>query len=716
MKAVILAAGINYEIGQAENGLPVCMLPIGEETIIQRQIRLLSEMGFDESDISVVTGYGKEKLCLPKRVKSVDNAEYASTHNSYSLYLGLKDINEDVIVLDGDIIFEPSVIAETMNNTGNLLIAIEANIGYGKTGIATDKDGNVTDVGKHIAGSLTYGNIFKLKSEDIPIVMARLAKQEYRKEWYTVPFMGLLNKLQFSTVTVDTPIYEINSLTDYFHVKKVLGIEKKLIMVAGASGFLGKKVYNILRRSHNVIGTCGHPNKESSLDVVNVLDRKTLDAYVSIHRPSIIINAIGMADPDDCKRDRQAAEAINVESVRNLLGVSRKYSVKLIHISTDYIFDGKKDYEYGKEEEYSPINYYGETKAEAEKLVKGYNNSLIIRVPLLYGYNDENDKETFPIKVLNALKESRRVYADNVQIRYPALIDEVAFGIEKSIERTGVLHVSSTRGVTKYGWAKCIAELYGYAPGLIEEKNGADAERPKHVKLRLDEGDIELSDFIKGTKILRKQMGCIFRLIYKSNPVESVYERNVGEFRMSLGKELCDAVPTEVIETLDCVVPVPASGMYYAMGFSERSGVPYIQALSKNDKQTRSFQISDIAKREKVISDKIYPIRELITGKKLAIVDEAIFTGTTLRLVCDMLHACGVAKIYICIPTPIAKRECHQYVMPDRGFLFNSPEGMDLEEYFKADGVYFQSEELFIKNIGHIENVCSECFVRAQGD
>ncbi len=716
MKAIILAAGINYEIAQSENGIPVCMLKIGKETIIQRQIRLLLEAGFEESDICVVTGYGVERLSLPRTIKRIHNKDYASTHNSYSLYLGLKAINEDVIVLDGDIIFDLSVVTELINIAGNCLIAIEANIGYGKTGISVDKDGNVIDIGKHIAGSLTYGNIFKLKGGDIPFVTSHLANQKYWKEWYTVPFADIHSKLHFSTIVVDTPIYEVNSLTDYFHVKKVLGIEKRLIMVAGASGFLGRKVYNILRRSHNVIGTCGHPNTGSSLDVVNVLDKKTLEAYVSIHRPSIIINAVGMADPDECKRDRQAAAAINIESVRNLLEISRKYSVKFVHISTDYIFDGKKDGEYDKDEQYSPVNYYGETKAEAEKLVKSFNNSLIIRVPLLYGYNDENDKETFPIKVIQTLKEGKKVYADNVQIRYPALIDEVALAIEKSMDRTGVLHVSSTKGVTKYGWAKCIAEIYGYATGLIEERNGADAERPKHVKLRLDEGDIELSDFKRGTEILRKQMGCIFRLIYKSNPIESVYKRNVGMFRLSLGRKLCNAVPPEVIEKLDCVVPVPASGMYYAMGFSEQSGVPYIQALSKNDSHMRSFQISDIAKREKVISDKIYPIRELIAGKKIALIDEAIFTGTTLRLVCDMLHACGVAQIYICIPTPIAKHECHQYVMPDRGFIFNSPEGMDLEDYFKADGVYCQSEEVFLQNIGRIENVCSECFVRAEGD
>ncbi len=158
------------------------------------------------------------------------------------------------------------------------------------------------------------------------------------------------------------------------------------------------------------------------------------------------------------------------------------------------------------------------------------------------------------------------------------------------------------------------------------------------------------------------------------------------------------------------MVPVPTSGLYYAMGLAEKIKVPYMQSLIKPDSKTRSFQIADLALREKVIQDKIFAIPELLKGKTVAIVDEAIFTGITLRVVCDMVRACDAKKIYICIPTPVCKNICKQYVQPERSPLNQRYNNISFKEYFKVEGVFFQRYELFLNSISEIENICCECF------
>ena len=76
----------------------------------------------------------------------------------------------------------------------------------------------------------------------------------------------------------------------------------------------------------------------------------------------------------------------------------------------------------------------------------------------------------------------------------------------------------------------------------------------------------------------------------------------------------------------------------------------------------------------------------------MAIIDEAIFTGITLKVVCDMLKACSVGKMSIFIPTPLCRHRCAQYVQPDRMLLAEEMDKEDIKRYFGADELYFQSE------------------------
>ena len=711
MKAVILAAGRNEEIAPFIGDFPKCMLGLDGETVIGRQIRILKNCGIRESDIVVVVGYKKEKIAVNDNVVLLENPEYAKTGNAYSLFLALNRIvgEEDVVVLDGDLIFEEELIRRLVSMNGNVLVGEREATAFEKTGIDFDEELNlVNSIGKHISGTITYSNIMRLQVGTARALQKILSRDEYKKVWYTVPLDKIFEKERFQLFLSNEKVCEINNYNDYRAILEKYGTDRELILVTGASGFLGEKLYHILKRQHTVIGIKNNANSDKKFMAIDLSDFEKTLSFINIHKPSVIINTAGIADPDICMNNRELAERVNVTAVDNLVKICRMNAIKLIHISTDYVFAGNQKSAYEKTAPWSPVNFYGETKARAEKLVKQCIDSLIVRTPILYGYNDENDKPTFPTKVLKSLQKGETVEADNIQKRYPVLIDELATAIEEKLDMTGILHVTSQKAVTKFEWAKIIAKSFGFENAKIVEKNGTQEQRPLNVHLATDADDVVTSDVVSGTDILRNQLGCVFKLIYKSSPHKKIYGRNVGQYRYWLGEKLGESIPSSVVGQLDCIIPVPSSGLFYAMGLSKKIGVPYVQALLKPDSGVRSFQLSDLSMRESVIRDKIFTISGFIKDKTVALVDEAVFTGTTLRVVCDMVRACRVKAIYICIPTPVCTKRCHEHVMPDRKMLGENGESM--AEYFNVQGIFFQPEKTFLESIKDIRNNCHKCF------
>lgn len=711
MKVIILAAGRGSRLGKLTEDEPKCLLDFGNETILERQMHILESCGIKAEDIVIVAGYKRRSIQEKQFSKIICNEKYFSTDNSYSLRLAVEDLDEDILVLDGDLIFEKTAVLDLLSCEGSAVLAIKTAGDYGSTGISFSKATmRVTGIGKHINSDAVYASMMKIAQIDLPILKERLSQPGMEKTWYTVPLNQLVKRMKLCIVFTESRVLGVNSYFEYIKAKRDFGIEDFSILVTGASGFLGKKVYQILKRNYTVEGVKG-PNSNIPMDSLDLTDKNMVDAYFELKKPQVVIHTANIADPDTCEKNKELAYQANVETTRILTEVCRARNIKLIYISTDYVFDGESWEPYHHLSERSPKNYYGQTKCLAEDIVREYDNSLIVRIPILYGYNDENDRITFPIKTLKNLEKSENIFLDNKQIRYPVLIDEVALKIEQALRKNGIVHITSQMPVTKYTWARIIAKEFGYDEALIHiDEESELANRPAHIHLGVSESDFVISDVETGTRILKKQQNCAFKLIYKSSPVDHIYGKVVGEYRYYLGKLLGRSMPREIVNKLDIVVPVPSSGLYYAMGMSEETKVPYLQALVKPDTSTRSFQIADISAREQIIRSKIIPIESMLKGKTIALVDEAIFTGTTLRLVCDMVKACGAKSIYICLPTPICRNKCRQYVQPDRELLSGRIESENIKDYFKVDGVFFQPYSNFEMSILEIKNICFDCF------
>lgn len=212
-------------------------------------------------------------------------------------------------------------------------------------------------------------------------------------------------------------------------------------------------------------------------------------------------------------------------------------------------------------------------------------------------------------------------------------------------------------------------------------------------------------------KTIYNQQNCIFKLIYEYSPLDYVNGKQVGEIRQEMGKSLATQIPFVIKERVDFVSPVPQTGITYAMGLAEGLNKPYVEALIKPAREKRSFFLSQTDERKKLLWNKLIPLKEFIKGKKIALVDEAIFTGTTLKVVCEMLRECDVAEIHICLPTPPCVYECPYYVQPKRPLLLEYIRHGMLKDYFNVDSITFLKEKTFLQLKKELKIDCAECFL-----
>lgn len=223
--------------------------------------------------------------------------------------------------------------------------------------------------------------------------------------------------------------------------------------------------------------------------------------------------------------------------------------------------------------------------------------------------------------------------------------------------------------------------------------------------------EIKESLSIDGKDTIIHQSRCTFKIVYKMNALDSYNGKSIAQIRLQWGTSLADSIPNNIKDQIDYVCPVPNTGLYYAMGLAESLKKPYIQALFKRNSEERSFQLENADERKLFLWTKLYPLKDMIQGKCLAIVDEAIFTGATLKIVCEMLWECGVKRIYLCIPTPKCRYHCDYLVHPQRSMLLEYISENMLIDYFNCDGIYFQSDEIFKALMDEIGmNMCAECF------
>ncbi|WP_292460354.1 dTDP-4-dehydrorhamnose reductase [Methanothermococcus sp.] len=247
---------------------------------------------------------------------------------------------------------------------------------------------------------------------------------------------------------------------------------------------LGFEVHGITRSDKGFFDGYKNINKHF-IDITN--ENKIKETIVDIN-PDFVINTAAITNVDLCETEREIAYKTNALAAKYIGEACKKLNIPLCHISTDYVFDGEKG-NYVEDDEINPINYYGWTKAEGEKVLNELNHDLTSIVRISVPYCISPVKVNFFMWVLNTLKEGKEVNTVIDQWNTPTYVPELMDGIVKIYERdvNGVLHFGGGEKVSRYEFTLKVAEIFGLDKSLIKpirsSELGWKANRPADTSL-----------------------------------------------------------------------------------------------------------------------------------------------------------------------------------------------------------------------------------------
>lgn len=254
------------------------------------------------------------------------------------------------------------------------------------------------------------------------------------------------------------------------------------ILIIG-KGFLGSTIFSTCKNAGiNVLGT--HYNK--SIPVIDITNVNSIEKVVNEFRPDLIINCAALTNIDQIESNPKRAYAINAHGAKNIAEISKQNKIKMIHISTDSIFDGIKGM-YCENDIPNPINEYAKSKKMGEDFVKEILDMHIIIRTNFYGYNSEG-KFLFNW-ILEKLKEKQQIIGFSDIIFNPLEIRNLADMIKELIYKdfNGILHLSSNEIFNKYEFIIEIAKMFNFDIELITKgsiKNANfTANRPLNTSL-----------------------------------------------------------------------------------------------------------------------------------------------------------------------------------------------------------------------------------------
>ncbi len=201
---------------------------------------------------------------------------------------------------------------------------------------------------------------------------------------------------------------------------------------------------------------------------------------------------------------------------------------------------------------------------------------------------------------------------------------------------------------------------------------------------------------------------CIFEYIYFARPDSILFGQSVAGVRKALGRQLAEEAPAEA----DLVIPVPDSGVPAALGFAEQSGLPFDHGLIRNHYVGRTFIEPKQNIRHFGVKIKLNPVREILEGKRVVVVDDSIVRGTTSRKIVSMVRSAGAREVHMRISAPPTVSPCYYGIdTPTRKELIASSHSVDeICTYIRADSLGYLSMDGLLKAAGKNSGFCHACF------
>ncbi|HPH42088.1 MAG TPA: dTDP-4-dehydrorhamnose reductase [Syntrophorhabdaceae bacterium] len=248
------------------------------------------------------------------------------------------------------------------------------------------------------------------------------------------------------------------------------------IVITGGKGMLASNIIPTFQKHHSVVTV--------DIDEWDITNREKGAVFIGEHKPDVIINLAAITNVDGCEDIPEIAQKVNGDAPGILAELCEANHVKLVHFSTDYVFDGTKDTPYNEEDIPNPQSVYGKSKMSAEIQIKRYNPSAIImRAEWLYG--GALGGGDFITKITKAAREKGHVEVVDDQRGTPTYAKDIGEPLMSLIEndRSGIYHISNSGSTTWYGFTKEIFRLLDLDVPLTPTTSDAyktKAKRPKN--------------------------------------------------------------------------------------------------------------------------------------------------------------------------------------------------------------------------------------------
>ncbi|MBN2091471.1 dTDP-4-dehydrorhamnose reductase [candidate division KSB1 bacterium] len=274
------------------------------------------------------------------------------------------------------------------------------------------------------------------------------------------------------------------------------------IIITGCNGLLGQKLIQRFQKEFEVYGCDLHDEKyltglDFTYQPVDITQRRDITRFITQIKPAFVINSAAFTDVDGAETQRELCWKVNVEAVENIVTGCRKAQAHLVHVSTDYVFDGT-DGPYHEQDVPNPQGHYAKSKLAGENIIVGSPIKwAIIRTMVLFGYG-ENLRPNFVTWLISSLRAGKQVTIVDDQIGNATLADDLAEGIYQVVARkkSGIFHISGAEILSRYQLCLAIADAYQLDKNLITPIKTADlkqkAPRPLKSGFILDKARTEL--------------------------------------------------------------------------------------------------------------------------------------------------------------------------------------------------------------------------------
>lgn len=300
------------------------------------------------------------------------------------------------------------------------------------------------------------------------------------------------------------------------------------ILITGANGLLGQKLIEYYHKNPDVelIATGKGMNRNPIGNYIyipmDVTSSHQVDSIIRRTMPEVIINTAAMTNVDQCEKEQEACWKLNVTAVEHLIKACAMNDCFFIHLSTDFVFDGKLG-PYKEDDTPNPLSYYAKSKWTSEQLLaKSHITWAVVRTILVYGVTKEMSRPNIVLWAKKNLEKGKQLQMVNDQWRTPTLVEDLAIGcaLVAKNKTQGVFHISGKNTLTPYQMAIKIADFFKLNTKLIKEVSSSTLSQPAirpaktgfHIEKARKQLGYEPVSFENGLAVVRSQLSTMMKM------------------------------------------------------------------------------------------------------------------------------------------------------------------------------------------------------------